>query len=54
LRSIRSVTCCSTSRADAPGQFVLITITRNVNGGSSDWPSLPYDRKPITAQARIR
>jgi hypothetical protein len=37
--SIRSVICSSTSCAVAPGQLVRITITLNVNGGSSDCPS---------------
>ena len=38
--SILSVICSSTWRAVAPGQPVRITITLNVNGGSSDCPSL--------------
>jgi hypothetical protein len=36
---MRSVTCSSTSRAEAPGQSVRTTITLKVKGGSSDWPS---------------
>src|SRR6187455_3017024 len=51
---MRSVSCCSTSRADAPGQLVLMTMTLNVNGGSSDWPSLVYASVPNSAHARIR
>ena len=35
-----SVTCCSTSCALAPGKVARTSITLNVNGGSSDWPSL--------------
>jgi hypothetical protein len=37
--SMRSVTCSSTSRADAPDHSVRTTITLKVKGGSSDWPS---------------
>jgi hypothetical protein len=36
--SMRSVTCCATSSAVAPGHTVRTTIALKVKGGSSDWP----------------
>jgi hypothetical protein len=41
--SIRSVTCCATSSAVAPGHTVRTTIALKVKGGSSDWPRWRYD-----------
>ncbi|KAG1393462.1 hypothetical protein G6F59_014357 [Rhizopus arrhizus] len=43
---MRSVTCSCTCCAVAPGHRVLMTITRNVKGGSSDCASLEYDSTP--------
>jgi hypothetical protein len=40
LVSIFSVTCCSTSRAVAPGQAADTTICLMVKGGSSARPRL--------------
>jgi hypothetical protein len=51
---MRSVTCCETSSAVAPGHSVRITMTLNVNGGSSDWPRLRYDQTPASAQTSMK
>ncbi|MOA38018.1 hypothetical protein D3C78_1596640 [compost metagenome] len=44
--AMRSVTCSCTCCAVAPGQRVWMTMTRKVNGGSSDCASLEYDSTP--------
>jgi len=51
--SIRSVTCCATWSAVAPGHSVRTTIALKVNGGSSDWPRCRYDHTPTSASTSI-
>ena len=49
-----SVTCSCTCCAVAPGQNVRMTITRNVNGGSSDCASRVYEMMPKIVDIAIR
>jgi hypothetical protein len=48
------VTCSVISAAVAPGHAVRTTMTLNVNGGSSDWPSPRYDHTPSTASSTMK
>ena len=51
--SMRSVTCCATSSAVAPGHRVRTTMILNVNDGSSLRPSLRYAAAPAIASTSI-
>ncbi len=52
--SMRSVSCCSTCAAEAPGHRVRTTMTLKVKSGSSARPSLRKEITPPTMNTIIR